>query len=283
MPASQESSLKTLGIVAGSGALPQKLMHACDRKGIECFVVGLEGQTDPSVVEGRNHLWSRIGAAGSIMKTLKQHDIRDIVMIGSIRRPSLLELKPDLKTTEFFARVGLKALGDNGLLEAMRKYLEEEGFVLHGVHEFIDDLLVREGMLGKYKPKAEDWIDIKYGIDVSQAVGAFDIGQSVIVQNGYVLGIEAAEGTDELIMRCRYLQREGRGGILVKSCKPQQDRDLDLPTIGPETMRLAIENGLAGIAVQAGATLVIDPEMIAEMADRAKMFVAGINVPVIMP
>lgn len=280
MPAAQESSLEQplrLGVIAGSGALPLKLLHACDAKGIEPFVIGFEGQTDPLALKNRDHLWSRIGAAGTIIKTLKQHGVCDLVLIGGIRRPSVLELKPDLKTAGFFARVGFKVLGDNGLLGALREELEKEGFRLRGVHEFVDDLLAREGPLGKIKPTKEEWKDIQRGIEITQALGAFDVGQAAIVQDGFVLGVEAAEGTDELIARCKYLQREGRGGVLVKTCKPQQDRDLDLPTIGPDTMRAAIEAGLVGIAVQAGAALIIEPDALAEMADRHKMFVIGVT------
>jgi UDP-2,3-diacylglucosamine hydrolase len=241
------------------------------------FVIGFEGQTDPAVVQGRNHLWTRLGAAGQIMKTLKSHDIHDLVMIGSIRRPSVSELVPDFKTLEFFAKIGLKALGDSDFLGALREFLEKEGFRLHGIHKFADDLLAAEGSIGKYEPGPDDWIDIKRGLEISRNLGAFDIGQSVIVQEGFVLGVEAVEGTDELIRRCKSLRRKGRAGVLVKTCKPQQDMDLDMPTIGPRTAALAAESGLGGIAVQAGRTLIVDPDEVAEICDRHKIFVVGVN------
>ena len=211
------------------------------------------------------------------MKTLKSHGIFDLVMIGSIRRPSFAELVPDFKTIEFFTKIGIKAIGDNDFLTALRKFLEAEGFRLHGIHKFADDLLAAEGVIGKYQPAQEDWVDINHGLEISSQLGAYDIGQAVVVQEGFVLGVEAVEGTDELIRRCKPLKRKGRGGVLVKTCKPQQDKDLDLPTIGPQTVKLAAEAGLAGIAVYAGETLVIDPEEVAEIADRHKMFVVGLN------
>ncbi len=281
MPTSEKSKLsapiKRLGIIAGSGSLPQRLVAVCDSKGIKPFVIGFEGQTDPKIIKGREHLWTRLGAAGQVMKTLKAHDVHDLVMIGSIRRPSFYELVPDLKTIEFFARIGIKALGDNDFLSALRKFLENEGFTLHGIHEFAEDLLVREGPLGNYGPDQDDWIDIRHGLEISKQLGAYDIGQAVVVQEGFVLGVEAVEGTDELIRRCKSLKRKGRRGVLVKTCKPQQDRDLDMPTIGPQTVRLAAEAGLGGIAVLARETLVIDPEIVAEIADTHKMFVIGLN------
>lgn len=256
--------------------MPERLVAACDKKGIETFIIGFEGQTDPLLVKNRAHMWTRLGAAGKVMRTLKDHGIHDLVLIGSIRRPSLSEMVPDFKTIEFYARLGLKALGDSDFLSAVRGLLEQEGFVLHGVHRFAEDLLATEGPVGRYEPSPEDWTDIKRGLEVSRVLGEIDAGQAVIVQEGFILGVEAAEGTDELIRRCKVLKRKGRKGVLVKTCKPQQDRDLDLPTIGPETARLAAESDLAGIVVHAGHSLIIDPDVVAEIADRHKMFVIGV-------
>lgn len=280
MPAPLQSSLKghTLGVIAGAGNLPGKLLNACDRRGQEVFVVAIDGQTNPSITKGRNHMIARMGAAGKIIKTLKSHDVRDLVMIGSVRRPTLAELRPDFRALKFFMRLGFRAKGDNNLLSALRRELEEEGFSLHGIQSFVDDLLAAEGALGRYKPSRGDWDDINRGIEVATALGKLDVGQSVIVQEGIVLGVEGAEGTDELIRRCRLYKRKGRGGVLVKIAKPQQDRDLDLPTIGPQTVRLCSDALLSGIVVQAGNSLVIDPQDVADIANREKMFVLGIDL-----
>ncbi|MCK5284431.1 MAG: UDP-2,3-diacylglucosamine diphosphatase LpxI [Alphaproteobacteria bacterium] len=272
-----ESYPEHIGIIAGGGGLPERLLHACEQKGIDVFVVAFEGQTDPLVVKGQKHIWTRLGAAGQIINTLKSHEIYDIVLIGSLRRPSLSELLPDLKTVEFFAKIGIKALGDNDLLSIIRQTLEEEGFKIHGVHKFVDDLLAPFGLIGRYKPSKADWIDIKRGLQISQELGAKDVGQSVIVQEGIVLGVEAVEGTDELIQRCKHLKRKGRKGVLVKTCKPQQDHDFDLPTIGSETIKHAYNNDLAGVVIHAGLSLLIDPQKVAEIADHHKMFVIGVD------
>ncbi|MCB1562339.1 MAG: UDP-2,3-diacylglucosamine diphosphatase LpxI [Alphaproteobacteria bacterium] len=281
MPASQEKQLeppvKRLGIIAGGGYLPLRLVRACGEQGIEAFIVAFEGQTDPCLVHEHQHIWTRLGAAGTVLSTLRAHEITDIVLIGSIRRPSLAELRPDLKTVEFFTRIGLKALGDSDLLSTLRALLENEGFRVHGIHEFATNLLAAEGVLGKIRPGKADWIDIRRGIEITQNLGGLDIGQAAIVQEGIVLGVEAAEGTDELIRRCKHLKRKGRGGVLVKMCKPQQDRDLDLPTIGPETLRNAVDTGLSGIAVHAGHSLLLDPEEVAKIADKHKLFVIALS------
>lgn len=283
MSAAKKSSLKEqlgierLGIIAGGGNLPARLLAACDQAGIEVFVVGFEGQTDKSIYEGREYLCSRIGAAGTIINTLKNHDIHDLVMIGAINRPTLIDLKPDLRTARFFARVSLRAVGDDGLLKAMRGELEREGFRLHGVQKFADDLLAEEGPIGRYKPARHDWPDIRKGVDVLRTLGQSDIGQSIIIQDGVVLGIEAAEGTDELIRRCGSYRKKGNSGVLVKLAKPGQDESLDLPTIGPETVRLCAEAGLVGIAIESGRSLVVEPQEVAELANHHKIYVISIT------
>ena len=108
--------------------------------------------------------------------------------------------------------------------------------------------------------------------------GTVDVGQSIVIQGGVVLGIEAAEGTDELIRRCAaYKRKGGNSGILVKLAKPGQDESLDLPTIGPDTVRLCAETGLVWIVLEAGRSLIVDPEDVASLANRHRMFVIAIN------
>ncbi|NCC21813.1 MAG: LpxI family protein [Alphaproteobacteria bacterium] len=273
-----QDQIETLGVIAGGGVLPERLLHACDKRGIVPFVIGFEGQTDPLICKGRNHLWTRIGAAGQIINTLKSHGIRDLVLIGSMRRPSIHELKPDIRTARFFARLGVRALGDDNLLRAIRSELEAEGFVIHGVQDFAHDLLVGEGPIGRVRPRKIDWIDIDRGIEISRMMGALDVGQATVIQEGIVLGVEAIEGTDELIRRCAKYKRAGRGGVLVKTCKPRQDEDLDLPTVGPNTVRLCAEAGLSGVVIQAHRSLLIDPQEVADIANRHNIFVIGLDI-----
>ncbi len=264
-----------LALIAGGGGLPSRLIKACDDTGIETFVVGLVGQTDADILKGRASMMSRIGAAGSIIETLRKRGFMDMVFIGSVKRPAIAELRPDLRTAAFFLKLGIRALGDDGLLKAMRAELEKEGFRIHGIQKFMPECLAPKGMMGRTEPDEAGWTDIMHGADVAKTLGRLDIGQAVIVQQGVVLGVEASEGTDELIRRCASYMRKGRGAVLVKTSKPQQDRDLDLPTLGPETVRLCAGAGMAGIAVEAGRSLVLEPETVAKLADDSGLFVTG--------
>lgn len=268
-----------LGVIAGGGNLPARLVTTCERKNIEIFIVAFEGQTDPALLEGRPHIVTRLGAAGRIIATLKNHNINDVVMIGSIRRPSFAELRPDMRALQIVFRNGLLArgLGDDGLLRVLRREFERDGMRFHGVQKFADDILASPGVWGRHKPNKTDQEQIERGIEVVRALGALDVGQGAIIQEGIVLGVEGVEGTDELIRRCATYKRRGRGAVLVKLCKPQQDRALDLPTIGPDTVRICAAAGMVGIAVEAGRSLVVDPQEMISLADKMGLFVVGLE------
>lgn len=260
-----------LGIVAGGGSLPAKLLEFCASKNIETFTIGFEGQTDPVTVAGRPHVMTRLGAAGQIIRILNDRGYRDLVLIGSIKRPKLAEMRPDLKTVSFFAKLGLRALGDDGLLKAVRAELEADGFTIHGIHELMEDLLMPKGVLGRVSPSDEQYEDIRIGLTESRLIGEADIGQSVVVLDGETLGTEDDDGTNALIKRAGT-----KGAILVKSSKPQQDRKLDMPTLGSETVKLCASLGYAGIAAEYGGVLLADREDMIAAADAAGLFVVGV-------
>lgn len=266
-----------LGIVAGGGSLPRRLVEVCRDSGRGAFVIAIEGHTDPATVAGTDHLWIRMGQSEKAIGALRNAGAEELVLVGAVKRPSMTELRPDRMTFKFFARIGFKALGDDGLLGAVVKALEAEGFTLRGVDEFLSDLLAQEGCLGQVVPDEAAWRDIRRGIEVVRAMGAADVGQATVIQDGLVLGVEAVEGTDALLARCGPLRRAGPGGVLVKLSKPGQERRADLPTIGVTTVAEAAAAGLRGIAVEAGATLVVDAPAVAEAADRAGLFLVGIR------
>lgn len=280
MPASQEKRLNTIskiGILAGGGDIPRQLISSCLERGLAVFVVGFEGHTDKETLEGVEHILVPLGAVGKVLKALKNAEVRDLVLIGKIRRPSLSELKPDLKAAAFFAQEAAHLAGDDGLLKALKRFLQKEGFSVHGAQQFLPDLLMPAGVLGAQEPSAEQGEDIRRGVAVLRALGAEDVGQAVVVQQGQVLGIEAAEGTDALIKRCGPLKRKGVGPVLVKLAKPGQDQDLDLPTIGPRTLENAIESGFSGLAVHVGESFVHDLDLVQEKAEQSGIFIIGIK------
>ena len=270
---------RKLGIIAGGGSIPKMLIDKCLKEGRAFSVLAIEGNADKDYFVGDrfDFRWIRLGQAGSGFKYFAQNNVTDVVMIGTICRPSLHDLLPDMRTTAFVAKVGLKALGDDGLLRAVISEIEKDGFHVKGVHEIMPDLLIPAGILTKHKPNKEDIVDIKRGVEVAYTLGQLDVGQSVVVQQGLVLGMEGIEGTDRLIIRCKDYQRKGKGGVLIKLRKPQQDMRIDLPTIGTNTIENAHNSGLRGVAVHAGNGLVVEQDKAIALADKYGMFIIGVN------
>src|SRR5271166_922585 len=256
------SCANTVGIVAGGGGLPRRLVDACQQAGREVFVLALEGAADQETVANVPHAWCPIGAAGRGLALLRENNVRELVLAGGVKRPSLASLRPDWRAAKFFTRVGYRALGDDGLLSAVVAELEREGFRVLGPDQVLRSDLAPEGPFGAIRPDAQATTDIAHGERVARALGALDIGQAVVVQQGLVLGVEAIEGTDELLRRCAGLRREGAGGVLIKVQKPGQEQRADRPTIGPQTVVFAAAAGLRGIAVEAGATIVLDRDAV---------------------
>lgn len=277
MPAQKQHNIARLGIIAGSGELPGQVIGSCLRKGIEIFVIAIEGETETATIQNAPHKWLHLGKVGEAVKTLKKQDIQNILMVGRVARPTFSALSLDFTAVRLLLKLSkLEAQGDDAVFSAIIRFLEEQGFTVLGIKDVLYDNLIPEGALGNITPDETALSDIAIGKRVAQTIGTLDIGQAVIVQRGQVLGVEGPEGTDRLIARCRDLHQEGLGGVLVKMMKPGQDTRVDLPAIGVYTVENAHANRLRGIAVEAGNALVIHRSRVIERADELGLFIVGI-------
>lgn len=276
----EPASLPKLGILAGGGDLPRRLIEACREQGRDYFILGFEGAVDAETLEGHPHFRARIGALGENLDALREAGVEELVLAGRMKRPSIASLRPDAKGAKLLARLGTAFFsGDNGLLTAMVSYLEEEGFRVIGADDVLHQLLAPQGLIGRVAPTKEAQKDIEQGVHIAHAVGELDIGQAIVIQQGYVLAVEAAEGTDELIRRTSALRRNvPYGGVVVKVKKPSQERRVDLPTIGPDTIDAIAHAGFAGIAIEAGGVILLDRKAVALKADALGVFVLGFSI-----
>ena len=266
-----------LGVIAGTGDLPVRLINFCRQTNRPFFVLGIEGQTPASTLQDTPHRVVRLGAVGTALEALREAGVAEIIFAGGVKRPSLLTLKPDSMGLSLLGRLSRHAFGDDGLLRGLSDWFEEQGFKVIAVNALLTDLLADHGILGKFQPDELAQKDIERGVMVARALGQVDVGQAVVVQQGIVLGVEAIEGTDALIQRSGQLRRDGLGGVLVKLCKPGQDRRFDLPTIGVETVTRAASVGLRGIAIQAGSVIILGREQVIERANESGIFLVGID------
>jgi DUF1009 family protein len=269
---------RRLGIIAGGGVLPVKVAAAARAAGRGVFILGLEGFADPAILAPWPHEIRRLGAASRIVAALRENGCQDLVMIGPVRRPSLLDLRPDAEGAKLLARIGRAAFaGDDGLLAAVIRVLTEEGFRVIGAQEIIQEVLAPAGVLTRTQPDAQAMADIHRGVHVVGLLGSADVGQACVVQQGLVLAVEAIEGTDAMLLRAGELRRDGIGGVLVKLVKPGQDKRADLPTIGPGTVQNAAAAGLRGVAFEAKATILAEREACLAAADAAGVFMLGLD------
>ncbi len=267
-----------LGILAGGGPLPARVAEAALRLGRGVFIVGFSDFAEPELIAPFPHDWARPAAGGRILSLLRAQGCRELVLIGPVKRPGLRDLRPDAEGARILARIGRAFFtGDDGLLAAIVRVFGEEGFVVRGAHEFLGDRLGRGGTLGRVVPDAQALADIRRGAEVIAALGAADVGQACVVQQGAVLAVEAIEGTDRMLARVGALVLPGPGGVLVKRAKPGQEVRADMPTIGPATVAAASACGLRGIAFEAGRTLITDVDATVAAADAAGLFLHGIT------
>ncbi|MEQ8745266.1 UDP-2,3-diacylglucosamine diphosphatase LpxI [Pyruvatibacter sp.] len=271
--------MRKLGIIAGSGPVPLKLAEACVAMGRPVFVVGIEGEARPDI-EAYDHGWSRLGAIGTALELLRKAECEDVCIIGPVRRPDFTKLKLDWTGTKLLPRVlNAARKGDDALLSFFVRWMEDQGFAVVGAEDVLSDLVAPSGPIGAVSPDDRALDDIDLGKQVVHALDDLDVGQGAVVCNGLVLAVEAAEGTDEMLKRTALLPENVRGtpqmrrGVLVKLPKPSQDRRVDLPMMGAQTVTLAAAAGLAGIAIEAGGAIVFDREEVTRLADTHGMFV----------
>ena len=272
-----------LGLIAGGGGLPLEIAEHCRRTGRPLFVVRLKGFAGPelSAFEGQD-----IGLAelGRCIKALKAARCDAVCMAGLVARPDFATLKPDLRGLAALpGAIAAARRGDDALLRFLLGEFEKEGFRIEGAQEVMADLTLGPGALGRIAPVAEARADAARALEVARALGRLDVGQAAVVCRGLVLAVEAQEGTAAMLARVGELPEAIRGtpharaGVLAKALKPIQETRVDMPTIGPETIRGAAAAGLAGVVGEAGRLLVVEREAVAALADELGLFVVGLE------
>jgi len=273
-----------LAIICGGGGFPGAVADAVARRGRRPVMFGIKGWADAAVIERYAHHWIAIGQAGRFFRLARAERCREVLFIGTVLRPPLTQLRLDWQTVRLLPRViRFFRGGDDKLLSGVAGVAESGGLKVIGVKDVAPEIFVPEGVLGRYRPSQRDSADIARALEVIAALGPFDVGQAAVVADHHVLGVEAAEGTDNLLTRIAELRRLGRVstprgvGVLVKAPKPGQDRRFDLPSIGPRTVENAARAGLAGLAVVAGSTMIAEADAATAAADREGIFFVGIR------
>jgi DUF1009 family protein len=259
-----------LALIAGTGDLPKQLYARLDAEGTPPLVYMLDGF--PPDIAAADPVAFRLETLGTLLADMKTAEVRELCLVGAIRRPQIDPSRIDAATAPMVPvlQQALKA-GDDGALRAVIGLFEEAGFRIRGVDSLMPELLPASGILvgGALSDTARD--DAERAEAVIDVLAQADIGQACVVSQGQVIAAEALPGTDWML---RSLEGEetAQGGLLYKAPKPGQDRRVDLPTIGPETVRGAARAGLSGIVIEAGGVMVIDLEEVVETCKSQNLF-----------
>jgi DUF1009 family protein len=269
-----------VGLIAGSGPLPFEVFDAARARGVELAIAAIEDNTDPRAqsLGARAFRWFNAGQLGALIEFFKQAGAAEVMLAGAVSKRRILRdpkaLRPDARALALLARVGAAGrLGDDALLRALAAELEADGLRVIDSTLYLADRLTEAGPIAGPAPGPAVLSDAALGMAVLRALGPYDVGQAVLVKDGGVLAVEAVEGTDAMLRRGSEF---GARAVLVKAAKPGQDMRFDVPVIGPGTLAVAAECGLAAIGLEAGRTLILERPGALEAAERAGVALFGV-------
>jgi DUF1009 family protein len=274
MPSNQ---IQRIGLIAGSSQYPLFFAKEALKNNVELIIFAFPKITSPEIaqlVPETNIHWVKFGQLDYLFSLLKKQQIRYAVFVGKVPQAVIFKAHTfDTRTIKLLAKLTNKQT--NSLLSAVADEFAKEGIILLDATLFLKSGLADEGALTIRQPTSEEFADIQFGYKVAKHIAAMDIGQSVMVKNQAVLAVEAIEGTDAAIDRA--VQHGGEGIVIVKVSKPDQDLRFDVPIIGKQTIEkmIAVKSGV--LAIESGATLILDKPAVIELANKHNLCIYGIK------
>ncbi|MCX8031242.1 MAG: UDP-2,3-diacylglucosamine diphosphatase LpxI [Thermodesulfovibrionales bacterium] len=265
-----------IGIIAGCGDLPKIISQDAKQRGYEVVIIALEGLASPELNNLSDKIkWVNAGKLGEIISILKNYGISSLLMAGKVPKSLLIKgnLTPDMKAIKLL--FSLRNKSDSEILNAISDELKKEGIKVIDTAIFSPHLLTPEGFLTERKPSDSEQKDINFGFKVAKEIGRLDIGQTVVVKSQAVMAVEAIEGTDEAILRGGRLA--GEGAVVVKVSKPQQDMRLDVPVVGPDTIKAMISVRASVLALEAQKSIIIDRDSVIKISNLSGISIIGLN------
>lgn len=265
-----------IGIIAGSGELPEIIARDARDRGYKVVTIALEDLASPALKELSDQIhWINVGKIGSLIGALKDSGISEVIMAGKVPKSIIYKSKvvPDLRAIKLL--FSLKDKNDDSILNAFSKELAGEGITVINTAVFSPNLLTPSGVLTIKGPSTEEWHDIEFGWRIAKAVGDLDIGQTVVVKGKAIMAVEAIEGTDEAIRRGG--KWAGDGAVVVKVSKPQQDMRLDVPVVGPSTLQAMIDVKARVLAIEAERSIIIRRDNLIEEAENSGISIVGMS------
>lgn len=266
-----------LGLVAGSGRFPLLVAEEAKRRGVPVVALGIPGVTDEALKGLADLHWFKLGQIDAPIKTLKDAGVKKVVMAGKVQHVSLFGgVMPDWRAAKVL--MALKDKRTDTILKAVVEEFQKDGLEFISSAAYLEHLLAPNGPITRKDLDDDQRADARLGWRAAKAVAGFDIGQTVVAQDGAVVAVEGMEGTDACVRRAAELARsQGREPalVVVKVAKPRQDFRFDLPVVGLESIAVFSSCGVKALALEAGASLIFDRERFAAEAAAAGIAVAG--------
>ncbi len=258
-----------LGLIAGDGYFPQEIASAASRRGCRVHAVGFHGLTRPDLSEYTSEChWHHLGQVDAVLQDLREAGVESLVLAGKIEKTHLTSPRQDTLETDARADGFLQNLegrSDRTLMKAIAGLLESEGFSLRPQTEYAPDLIAQEGALGRVLPTDRQRADLAYGWPIARQLAEAGVGQCLVVKDQSVVAVEAAEGTDRTIRRA--IECAGGGLTVIKLAARDQDPRFDMPAVGPRTLEPLKGESPSLLAIEAGATVVLNREEMVEQGD----------------
>lgn len=272
-----------LGLLAGGGEFPIRFARAARNAGHYVYGLGVAGMASEELYDACNEFrFSALGRFGKAIRLFRKANVQRIIMAGKIEKTVLFDpfrwfrLMPDWRSIHMWIRYARENKKDDTILLAVIREFERDGLIFDSALKYCPELLVKHGFLTNRRPTASQWKDIRFGWELAREMGRLDIGQTVVVNDMAVIAVEAIEGTDRCIRRAGELCRRG-GFTVVKVAKPKQDMRFDVPTVGLDTIKTMYESGGRVLAIEAGMTIMINPEEVTSVADKFGIAIVAVN------
>ena len=267
-----------LGLIVGESSLPNYVINKLLKKNIEFLILDL---TKSYIYKRYKNSYSlKITELGKAISILKKNNCKNVIFIGKVERPDISLLKFDTKALFYLPRLfSAFKKGDGNILKEIIKIFKENKLNVVNSMKFTPELIFKDKSINKLKINNTDKSSISKGVKIIKSLSKFDIGQSVVINNGYVLAIEGPEGTDETIKRSLYLSKKYKlknKSILIKFPKANQDLRIDLPTIGFDTIKNCIKANIKGIAVKRSQNIILDKDKIINLVKKNNFFIISI-------
>lgn len=269
--------IEKLGLIAGNRTLPLLFARQARAAGVRRLVaVAFEGETDPALAPLVDEIvWVKVGQLGKMIGAFTQREIRQCVMLGQIAPRNLYDVRPDLRAMAVLFK--LKERNAHTIFGAIASELEKDGVELIEASPWLQPLMPGAGFQLGRKLTEEQLADVAFGFRLAKEVSRLEIGQTVVVKAGTVLAVEGFEGTDRCLARGGELAGKDGGAVAVKVSKLNHDMRFDVPCLGPQTLEVCAQSGIAALAFEAGKSLLLEQETCTALAQRHKLAVATVG------